>query len=443
MKRLKPILPALCVFCLALLVRIIYNLTVARDYFPKYDSGQYQAIAFNLLDEHCFCLHPFVPIVDRAPLWPWLIAEVALIFGRANIYDRLFLCALGAGTCLFLYLFAHDLFGKRIGFVAGLIACIYPALYIYDGWMYTESLYTFLLIAICYCVLCIQRGKDQQRTRLWIVCGVLLALLSLTRPNGIILIVLFIVWTIFMHWRKVLCKHTLRNVALTTLIACALIAPWTIRNYHVSHSFVPIATGDGTVLLGAYNDKTLTDPGSLGSWSNPLHATTQTSATLKPFLPYLFSCNPVCEIQREDASKNAAFQWIRTHLSSMPAMLVYHLRNLWTPITPEADLPMYRFPQQTSAQFVLVMSATFPIPIFILAALGLLVALKSYWCELLFPCAILLLTLAEALAYYGSARFRAPIEPILVLFAAGALWWLIQDVPGTLRWQMCKRSQKG
>src|SRR4051794_23434758 len=135
MKRLKPFLPGLCVFFLALLVRVLYNFIVAHDYTPHNDSLAYQSIAFNVLDEHCFCLHPFITTVYRAPLWPWLIAGLSLLFGRENIYDRLFLCCIGAGTCVFIYLFARDLFAQRIGLIAGMIASLYPALYIYDGWM--------------------------------------------------------------------------------------------------------------------------------------------------------------------------------------------------------------------------------------------------------------------------------------------------------------------
>lgn len=430
MQRIKPFLPAIGIFCLALLMRVIYNLTVAHDYFPLYDSGQYQTIGFNLIDEHCFCLHPYITTLYRPPLWPFLIAGLSLIFGRADIYDRLFLCCLGAGTCVFIFLFARDLFNKRIGLIAGLIACIYPALYLYDGWMYTESLYTFLLTAICYCMLRIQRDEGRRRWP-WLLCGILLALLALTRPNGILVLALVLLWTIFLTWRKLLRKRALVSVGLMALLAALLIAPWTLRNYMVSHSFVPIATGDGTVLLGAYNDQVLTTPGLQGSWSNPLHATAQTMATLKPFS--LDKCQATCEVAREDASKIAAEQWIKAHLSDIPTLLVYHLRNFWTPYTREADLPMERFPAQISSQVVHAMSETFPIAIFLLAALGLVVTLKRYWHELLFAYLVILATLGEALVYYGSSRFRTPIEPLLILLAAGALWWLIQDAPGTLR----------
>jgi 4-amino-4-deoxy-L-arabinose transferase-like glycosyltransferase len=422
MQRFKAFLPPFSIFCLALFVRVMYNVTVARGYYPLYDSLAYQSIGFNVLDEHCFCLHPFVTTVYRAPLWPWLIAGISLVVGRDSFYDRFFLCCIGSGTCVLIYLFARDLFGKRIGLVAGVISCIYPALYMYDGWMYTESLYTFLFTAISYSVYRIQFDKGRHK-RLWIVCGFLLALLSLTRPNGIIVMALILIWALFMAWRKLLPIRSLRNVALTVFIAVALIAPWIVRNALVSHSFVPIATGDGTVLLGAYNDQMLNSLDNKGSWINPLKLKTDISL-LQPFP--LYTCNAVCEVQREDISKHAALQWIYTHLSSLPRMLVYHFINFWTPDTREADMPMYRFPTRLSSSIQLFLARRLPIPIFLLAALGLIVILKRFWRELLFPCAMLLLTLGEALAYYGSSRFRTPIEPILILLAAGSLWWLMQ-----------------
>ena len=61
MKRIKPILPAIGIFCFALTVRIIYNNTVAYHYYPLHDSAFYQGIAFHLLKEHCFCLEAYVP----------------------------------------------------------------------------------------------------------------------------------------------------------------------------------------------------------------------------------------------------------------------------------------------------------------------------------------------------------------------------------------------
>ncbi len=344
MKHVKSMLPAIGIFCFALLIRVIYNNTVAHNYYPLHDSAFYHTIGLHLLNEHCFCLEPYISTVYRAPLWPFIIAGMSTVFGPNDYFARVFLSLIGSGTCVLIYLFARDLFGWRIGVLAGVVAAIYPELYIYDGWLYTESLFTFLLLAVCYVLYRLQRAP-QGNWRLWITCGVLLGLLSLTRPNGIIVIGLFIVWAIIMVWQKLLSwRPAAKGVLATTLIALVFIVPWTARNYLVSHTFIPVATGDGTVLLGAYNDEVLKTPAFAGSWINPLKS-------------------------RPDVTK--------------------------------------------------------PFPL--------------YTC---FIYLMIVLTIAQGIIFYGSARFRAPIEPMLILLAAGAIWWLTHKEEGTLRWIIDRIRQK-
>ncbi len=434
MNRIKPMLPAIGIFFFALSVRVIYNNTVAYHYYPLHDSAFYQGIAFHLLKEHCFCLESYVPTIDRAPLWPFTIAGISLIFGPSDYFARLFLSLIGSGTCVLVYLFARDLFGWRIGVLAGIFAAIYPELYIYDGWLYTESLYTFLLFAVCYGLYRLQHTAEKN-WRIWITCGVLLGLLSLTRPIGVIVIGLFIVWAIIMVWQKFLSwRVTTRGVLVTTLIALVLIAPWTIRNYLASHTFIPVAIGDGTVLLGAYNNDALTKAtypgGPKGTWINPIVSKPD---VVHPFP--LHTCTPPCEVAREEAFKNAAVQWIRDHIHIMPHLLLLHFINMWQPDTYEADLPTVRFPHQQSTQFVLRMMKTWPIYLFILAASGLAVTLWR-WRELLFIYFMIILIIAQNIIYYGIPRFRAPIEPMLILLAAGFIWWLTHKEKGTLRWMI-------
>ena len=171
MKRLRRLVPVPGIFCFALLVRIVYNLTVGRGYVPRYDSSAYQSLGFHILEEHCFCINAYQPTVGRAPLWPGIIAIVTYIAGHHNLYSRLFLSFIGSGTCVLVYLFARDIFGRRIALLAGIVAATYTGLFIYDGWLYSESLYTFLLLACAYSVHLIQRTS---RARWMVVGGVLL-----------------------------------------------------------------------------------------------------------------------------------------------------------------------------------------------------------------------------------------------------------------------------
>jgi len=74
MKRLRSYLPAISIFCLALMVRVVYNLTVARHYTPQHDSLYYYMLGVHIVTEHCFCVQPYMATAYRAPLWPAIIA---------------------------------------------------------------------------------------------------------------------------------------------------------------------------------------------------------------------------------------------------------------------------------------------------------------------------------------------------------------------------------
>ena len=90
MKRSKQFISLGSILVLALIVRFIYNETGVHDYYPLHDSLTYQIIAFNILREHCYCLQPHLPTVDRAPLCPALIALIYGVLGAHDHYVRLF-----------------------------------------------------------------------------------------------------------------------------------------------------------------------------------------------------------------------------------------------------------------------------------------------------------------------------------------------------------------
>ncbi len=426
MKRLRVYLPALSIFCLALLVRIIYNSTVARGYIPRYDAGYYNGLGQHLIDEHCFCVEAYKPTTGRAPFWPFIIAAIYTITGPKNFYARLFLCFLGAGTCVLTYLYAKDMFNRWIGWIASVIAACYPGLYIYDGWLYSESVYTFLLLAFAYSLFLLQ---STAQVRWMIASGFALALAALTRPNGLILLAMLLVWagimlkTSILSWRVLL-----RSILSIVLITLCLIIPWTLRNYKEAHTFIPVATGSGLVLAGVYNDTALTDTTSPGMWVPP--------DFIRP--PVDYHGHNCCDYTGEADSIAYARHWIQTHLSSMPYMLGLHFTNMWRPYTSEDGLPVREFPQRTASKIVWAMMIITPLPIFLLAALGLLATWRR-WRELCIIYLMLLFTIIQNTAFYGSSRFRAPIEPLLVILLGGALWWLTQDAPGTLRAWLSKR----
>jgi hypothetical protein len=236
-KRQTSFIPIIVVFCLALLlVRLVYNLTVVRGYMAIYDAGLYDIIGHNLATLHCYCLYPPLPDVSRPPLWPFILAGIDLFSGKNEFYLRLFYCFLGSGTCVLIYLFARDLFGTRIALITGLIAAIYTGLFIWDGWLYIESLYDFCLIAFAYS-----------------------------------LFHLLFLWAVIVAYTKIVpLRVAMQNALIIACIGMLILAPWTYRNYAVTGRFLLVSTGLGEVLKGAYSTPVVSGrPDLRGMWRAP------------------------------------------------------------------------------------------------------------------------------------------------------------------------------
>lgn len=426
MKHLSRFLPAASIFAFALLVRLIYNVTVGKNYIVEFDAHYYYVLAVGMIKYHCYCSSPNVPSVSRAPAWPYMMYLIFTIFNTTqDIYARIFLSLLGSGTCVLVYLFARDMFGQRIALITGLIAGIYPGLFINDGWLYSESVYTFFLTAFAYALYRFQRNvqkshdtPNQERTRSqtlahysWpLIAGIALALSAFTRPNGPILLGVVVIWALIVSWKKMLpWRIALRGLVIITAVTVILIAPWSWHNYRVSHQFVLIATGSGMVLNGSYNN-TVLQGHDQGMWVPPNE--------IQPAVP--------------DAENDAyAIHWMLSHPQDMPFLLSQHFLHTWAPYTSELGLPFMEFPQQISSIIVYDMIWIMTPIVILLALCGLIFTWKRLKGLLLVAYLVLAITILQNVAFYGSSRFRSPIEPLLVLLTGGIIWWLTSKDAGT------------
>ncbi|HLG75011.1 MAG TPA: hypothetical protein VKX46_01280, partial [Ktedonobacteraceae bacterium] len=446
----RDFLAVLAVFSLALLVRILYNITIARDYQPIYDAALYHFIAEDLVKNHCYCVYHHVQSASRAPLWPFIMAGIYFFTGPNNFYARLFYCFLGSGTCLLIYYWARDLFGRRVALLTGLFSAIYVGLFIYDGWLYTESLYTFCQLAFAYMLYRIQRTPlhrdDRAPTsfptalRHWTysmlrqpqvyLCGIFLAMATLTRPNGSSLLAVVGVWAVIVLFARMIPWQAVISAScIIAVILVVAVAPWAYRNYQVMHAFVPVSTGFGEVLSGAYSDKALyKNPRRIGYWSPPDHTVIHDLPTFT-----------IADENRETAT---GWTWIRTHLANVPYLMGLHFINMWRPYVNEFNaFPFEEHPQRRSSQIII----QYVIPdmsyvVFAMALLGLLTTWMGHKKQLLALYLTLALDIALNVIFYSNMRFRAPMEPFLLLLAGGFLWWLTSKEPGTLRFVWHKRK---
>jgi 4-amino-4-deoxy-L-arabinose transferase-like glycosyltransferase len=130
----RPRPAAVAIFILALAVRVTYNLTIATNYTPTSDAHEYDQLARNLLQWHCYCIFaPGHATTYRPPVFPLFLAGVYLLSGAHPLAGRLALSVVGAVTCMLVCVMARDLFGRRTGLLAGVIAATYPQLFVYDA----------------------------------------------------------------------------------------------------------------------------------------------------------------------------------------------------------------------------------------------------------------------------------------------------------------------
>jgi 4-amino-4-deoxy-L-arabinose transferase-like glycosyltransferase len=419
MARLRRHVPVIFIFCLALLVRLVYNLTVARGYVAIYDAGLYDILGHNLVTHHCFCLYPPLPALGRPPLWPFIMAGIDLVAGKQEFYLRLFYCFLGSGTCVLVSLFARDLFGNRIALITGIIAAIYTGMFIWDGWLYTESLYDFCLLAFVYALFRLQFTQGAVKTRRWqwiVVCGILLGFLSLTRPNGPALLGLLFLWAVIVAIAKLVPrKIAFANVLVIACIGMLILSPWTYRNYRVTGGkFILVSFELGELLKSAYSNAVVNGPMSVrGMWRAPANEGA----------PY--NHDSIHYTLQDDAiDTQVALNWMRAHPAGVAYLLALHVTNTWIPYTYSYGLPIEEFPHRLSSQILRALIPIMSIPIFILAALGLLLTWRRRKQELLVVYLAIFFIMGQNMVSYSNMRFRAPLEPFLVLLAGGALWWL-------------------
>ncbi len=429
----QPRAAAVVVFILALAVRVAYNLTIAANYTPTSDAHEYDQLARNLLQWHCYCI--FVPghaTTYRPPVFPLFLAGVYLLSGASTLAGRLALSVVGAVTCVLVNVLARDLFGRRTGLLAGVIAATYPQLFVYDAWLYSESLAICLFAASCLTMMrAIQRPPGWR----WLLVGVLLGLTALVRPNGIYALLAVLAWALLaVLARSITRKQAIIGVVLIALGCLVVMAPWTIRNAVVTDgAFVPISTGSGIVLAGAYNDRAASEPAYVGSWINPLGVPAD-HAVLRQFPP---ECWSTCEVARDQAARNLGLAWAVSHLQRLPALVWQRMLRFWTPALPpiEGGLPIPLWPYLAGA---------YPAAIICLALAGLF-RLKGRDLVALLPCLFAATVVLGGMLFYGSVRLRAPLEPFLVVLASGAIGWLItrlahrrpapavESVPASLR----------
>jgi 4-amino-4-deoxy-L-arabinose transferase-like glycosyltransferase len=244
---------------------------------------------------------PGGPTALRPPLYPLFVAAVFVFRPNALRTVGLVQAALGTGLVALTGILAWQVFRRRdIAIVALVLAATYPPLVLWVTPILSEGL--FLPIELACLVAAWQFRRDAGRLRFAILAGVLAGLGALSRQTGLLLLLpagSAVIFASTLPGRRRLLAILAMGVA--TMVC---VAPWVIRDALVLHAFIPVSLQNGLQFEGTYNDTSAHFKEAPALWTSPI---------LLPEDRALFSRPGTTEVDLDRELTRRAYAYIKAH----------------------------------------------------------------------------------------------------------------------------------
>jgi Dolichyl-phosphate-mannose-protein mannosyltransferase len=375
------------------------------------------------------------PTAYFPPAFPYYLAIADLLDGQQNggksavAPERIQMAVTGTVSVALVGLVALEAFGEGAAFAALALAAFYPVMIELSGTLVAENLIVILELAAAWMLLRARRARGG-RAWMWIAgTGVLTGLAALAHENAILYLIPFAIGA----WGVARTRGTresgqpgeqatatpgrprrglraLGAPVLLVALACATIAPWTIRNAVELHHFVPISDETGITLAGTYNPVSAADQQVPYKWHLFSHV---------PSLRYLARHSARdTEVQLSNLLEAKAVSYIKAHPT---APLAAGLHNTLRMFELEGT-----YAWRASARAISIRPSIAEVGIVGFWVVGLLAVAGAFtrrvrrgpWWLWLMP---VLWWLSIAPVNVETPRFREPIDPFLILLAACAV----------------------
>ena len=347
------------------------------------------------------------------PLYPYFLGMIYKVLGPSLLAAKMVQSLVGSVTAGAIYLLGRKAFGAGVGLVAGLVAALYVP------FIFTDTLILFPVLATLLNTLMLyflyrglarkaQGGVPADFLVAGICCG-----LSAAGNASVLAFAPFALGFILLH-RGLPASERARRAAAVAVGIAVVVLPITLRNYAVGRDFVPLTSnaginffiGNSAKATGAY-----VKPDGLDIYTDPEGRAIAEQAvghSLKP-----------SEVSAWWTDRAKAY--IKSHPGAFASNLARKVFFFWS---------VYEIPQIEHLPFERQYSWVLRLPtpsfgiVCPLGIVGLVLAVrrrKEAWLLAVFALAYS----AAIIAFFVVARYRLPMVPALMVFAAYAAIWMV------------------
>ncbi len=367
-----------------------------------FESGN---IAVSLARGHGFgspLRVPTGPTAWMTPIYPLLLAGVFRYFGvytfRSFVAAVLLNILFATLTCVPIYYAGERIGGAGLGAGAAWLWAIFPnAILIPFESMWEACLSALLAATILWATLALAKSR---RARDWCGYGLLWGIALMTNPTLASLLPLLLAWLAYRDYKE--SGPWLAKPLLALGVAALCCVPWTVRNYQVFHTIVPLRSVLGLQLWLGNN------PRSQPIWHATLHPINDSTERAK----YI----ALGEIAYMRQKQREAITYMFAHPEREAHLTTSRFIEFWAGGTPQ---PLKDFEQNHSLWFRYVLIFNIAAGIGALAGIVLL-----FWRRSVFAFPLAVFPIVFPCAYYFTLalpRYRLPIDPLVLLLTAIAL----------------------
>ena len=253
--------PEAAILVAALAVRVAYVLATP-GYTPTHDDRAYNVLAAGIARTGVYPHLAQGPTAYRPPAYPYLLGGLYSLVGAGHqriVAGRLLQAVVGTVAVGLIGLLAGRLFDRHTARTAMVLAALYPPLVAAGTSLLSEPL---AIVAGLGAVLAVLAWRRRPSWPAAIGAGALAGVMTLTRSNAFVVIPALALgmWTAGpaggedeAAGRRGRRRAALPAMAALVVTALVVVAPWTVRNAVVLHSFIPVSDEAGGTLAGTYN----------------------------------------------------------------------------------------------------------------------------------------------------------------------------------------------